>query len=44
MKADGYDKKNVAEFKKLTADPKYKCGNCGAKAHNGENLCKPVKL
>ena len=44
LKASGYDKKNVAEFKKLTADPQYKCDNCGAKAHASENLCKPVKL
>ena len=44
LKASGYDKKNAAEFKKLTVGPQYKCGNCGAKAHASENLCKPVKL
>ncbi len=44
MKTDGYDKKNAAEFKKLTANPQYKCDNCGAQAHASDNLCKPIKL
>ena len=44
LKESGYEKKNAAEFKKLTADPQYKCDNCGAQAHNKENLCEPQKL
>ncbi|MFC1762396.1 hypothetical protein ACFL6U_09990 [Planctomycetota bacterium] len=44
LKADGFDKKNPAKYKELTADPEYKCDNCGATAAKSENLCKPVKL
>ena len=44
LKADGFDKKNPDKYKKLTANPKYKCDNCGAKAAKSENLCNPVKL
>ena len=44
LKAKEYDKTNAAEFKKLTANPQYKCGNCGAQAHASDNLCNPVKL
>ena len=44
LKESGYEKKSAAEFKKLTTNPQYKGGNCGAQAHEGENLCKPVKL
>jgi len=44
MKTDGCDKKDAAKFKKLTVDPRYKCDNCGAQAHNKENLCEPQKL
>lgn len=43
LKASGYDKKKVAEFKKLTDKPQYQCGNCGTQAHESDNLCKPVK-
>ena len=44
LKKSGFDKKKPAEFKKLTANPKYKCANCGAQAHDSKNLCKPVPL
>ena len=44
LKAEGFDKKNPAKFKALIENPQYKCENCGAKARNAENLCKPVKL
>ena len=44
LKESGYDTNNTAEFKKLAAGPQYKCGHCGAQAHNKENLCNPKKL
>ena len=44
LKTAGFDKNNSARFKELTANPKYKCGDCGATAAKSENLCKPVKL
>jgi len=44
LKESGYEKKNAAEFKKLTANPQYKCESCGAQAHKKENLCEPLKL
>jgi len=44
LKESGFDKKNPDKYKKLTANPKYKCGTCGAKAKKSKNLCKPVKL
>ena len=44
LKEEGFDKKNADKYKKLTANPKYKCENCGSKAAKSENLCKPVKL
>jgi hypothetical protein len=44
LKMSGFEKENPAEFKKLTTDPKYKCANCGAQAHDSKNLCKPAPL
>ncbi len=44
LKAEGFDKKNPEEYKKLTENPKYKCGNCGAEVNNSENVCDPVEL
>ena len=44
LKADGFDTKNPAEFNAMTQNPQYECGNCGAKARNADNLCKPEKL
>jgi hypothetical protein len=44
LKADGFDTKNPAKFKKLIENPQYECENCGSKANKAENLCKPVKL
>ena len=44
LKQSGFDKQDPAAFKKLTANPKYRCGNCGAQAQARKNLCKPVAL
>ena len=44
LKASGFDKTHAAEFKNISADPRYKCGNCGEKAHDKDNLCNPVRL
>ena len=44
LKESGFDKENPDEFLEMTLNPKYRCDNCGAKAANSENLCKPVKL
>ena len=44
LKQSGFDKQDPAAFKKLTTNPKYRCGNCGAQAQARKNLCKPVAL
>lgn len=44
IKESGFDKKNPDKVSEMTANPKYKCDTCGAKAAKSENLCKPVKL
>jgi hypothetical protein len=44
MKESGLGKKNPDKFREMTANPKYRCDNCDAKAAKSENLCKPVKL
>ena len=44
MKESGFNKKNPGKFKEITANPKYECSTCGAKAKSSENLCNPVKL
>jgi hypothetical protein len=44
LQAEGFDKKNPAKYKQLIENPKYECGNCGAKVKNSENVCNPVEL
>ncbi len=44
LKAEGFAEKDPEAYKKLTDNPKYKCGNCGAQANSSENLCNPVEL
>jgi hypothetical protein len=44
LKQNGFDKENPDKFKELTENPKYKCGNCGVKVNNSENVCEPVEL
>lgn len=44
IKESGFDKKKPDQFRQITAHPQHKCGVCGARAKNSENLCKPVKL
>ena len=44
LKESGYAEQHPEEFQAITANPEYKCGNCGAEAGKAENLCNPVKL
>ena len=44
LKAEGFDEKNPEEFAKLTAEPKYKCANCGAEVNDSNSVCAPVEL
>ena len=40
----GYITSNLADYKKLVANPKFVCKNCGRTAVNDKNLCAPEKL
>jgi hypothetical protein len=40
----GYVQSNLKDYKKLVADPKFVCRNCGRVAAAGTNLCAPEKL
>jgi len=44
LKAEGFEKKNPEQHRQLTENPKFECGNCGAKVKNSENVCAPVEL
>lgn len=44
MKESGFDKKKPDKFREITANPKYKCGTCGAKVNKSENVCDPIEL
>jgi hypothetical protein len=36
--------KKIDEVRKLVADPKFICFNCGRAANSDENLCNPMPL
>jgi hypothetical protein len=40
----GYVQSNLKDYKKLVADPKFVCRNCGRVAAADTNLCAPEKL
>ena len=40
----GYVQSNLKDYKKLVADPKFVCRNCGRVAAANTNLCAPEKL
>jgi hypothetical protein len=40
----GYVTSNLADYKKLVANPKFVCKNCGRTAVSDKNLCAPEKL
>jgi hypothetical protein len=40
----GYLKKNLETYKKLVANPKFVCRNCGRTAASEKSLCDPEKL
>ena len=40
----GYVQSNLEDFKKLVANPKFICKNCGRVAASDKNLCAPEKL
>ncbi len=44
MKAEELEIREPEKYRKLTENPKFKCGNCGAKVNNSENVCDPVEL
>jgi len=44
LKAEEFEKKAPEKYKQLTENPKFECGNCGAKVKNSENVCDPVEL
>jgi hypothetical protein len=44
IKADELERTEPEKYKKLTENPKFECGNCGAKVNNSEDVCEPVKL
>ncbi|MFH1877677.1 MAG: hypothetical protein ABH883_02610 [Candidatus Omnitrophota bacterium] len=37
-------RRDMERIKKLVADSKYFCKNCGRAAHEKENLCNPSKI
>ena len=40
----GYVTSNLTDYKKLVANPKFVCKNCGRTAVSDKNLCAPEKL
>ena len=44
IKAEELDQTDAEKYKQLTENPKYECGNCGAKVNSSENVCDPVEL
>ena len=44
IKAEELEQMEPEKYEQLTRNPKFKCGNCGAKVNNSENVCDPVKL
>ena len=44
LKAEEFEKNDPEQYKQLTGNPKFECGNCGAEVNNSENVCDPVEL
>lgn len=40
----GYVQSNLEDYKKLVANPKFVCKNCGRAAASDKNLCAPERL
>lgn len=38
------EKGKTAEIRRRSTDPRFVCGNCGARAHEKEDLCNPGGL
>ena len=44
IKSEELEKREPEKYRQLTENPKFECGNCGAKVNKCENVCDPVEL